>query len=70
MGWGGGGGLGHSLLLLRGSSVFHQMEEIELVLVVRFVVSLMVLEISLDITLLISQLGREKTREIVKSYCS
>ena len=42
---------------LRVYKVFHQMEEIELfrVLVVRFVLSLMVLEIPLDITILISQ---------------
>ena len=38
-------------------SVFHQMEEIEIfrVLVVRFVLSLMVREISIDIIILISQ---------------
>ena len=49
--------MGHSPLHLRGYTVFVQVEEIELfrVLVVRFGLSLMVLEISLDITILISQ---------------
>ena len=49
-------GVRHSLLLLSGYSVFHQVEEIEFRgLVVRFVLSLMIREISLDITILISQ---------------
>ena len=55
-----GGGL--SLLLLSSYTVSYLVEEIKLfrVLVVRFVLSLMVLEISLDITILIFQFGREK----------